>query len=137
MKASLGSNRAWIVLGLAVCLSWVAGCGASGKPTGTVAGKVTLHGQPLTAGSVLLTNTASGIGASAPLDETGNYQLATPVPTGAYDVAIQPPPAPPPEQISPAKSLPKSPIPDKFLDPKTSGLKATINAGKNTADFAL
>lgn len=137
MKPSLFSRRATLCLGLCLLATCLTGCGSSGPPSGTISGKVTLHGQPLAAGVVLLTNAATGVGASAELTASGEYQLDTPLPAGPYDVAIQPPSAPPPDQMQEAKPRVKPLIPDKYLDPKTSGLKATINAGSNTADFAL
>lgn len=126
-----------LALGSCFFVSCLIGCGPAGPPSGTISGTVTLNGQPLSAGVVVFNNTAAGIGADAPLNASGEYRLDTPIPAGPYDVAIQPPPAPPPDQMGQATAQPKSPIPNKYLDPKTSGLKTTIHAGANTADFAL
>jgi len=97
-----------------------------------------LGGKPLIAGVVTLTNSKLGVGASGALDEFGAYRVAGELRTGEYEVAVQPPPAPPPLE------MPKTPapaatvnIPQKFRDAKTSGLKATIKPGANTADFDL
>jgi hypothetical protein len=99
-----------------------------------VSGKVTLNGQPLSDGVVVFTDSAAGVGASASLNERGIYHLPS-IPVSSYDVAIQPPPAPPPDEMP--KVLPKSPIPEPFRDAETSPLKATVNQGPNTADFSL
>lgn len=134
MNACFLPHRVIPALGILVCLGWLGGCGSGGPPSGTVSGKVTLNGQPLSAGVVVFTNSAAGVGASASLDERGIYHLPS-IPAGSYDVAIQPPPPPPPEEMPQVR--PKSPIPDPFRDPETSPLKATINQGQNTADFPL
>jgi hypothetical protein len=135
MNPRLFSKRVLLLVGACLSIGLLAGCGPQALATGTVSGKVTLQGQPLSAGVVLFTNAKAGTGASAALDASGNYQLETPLVTGPYDVAIQPPPAPPPHEMS--KPVPKSQIPDKFRDARTSGLKTTVNPGKNTADFTL
>lgn len=99
------------------------------------------EGKALTTGFVLFVNEESGVGASAPLDSSGNYQIPS-IQTGDYQVAFGHPPAPGPEEMEKAGEgaqivIPKLDIPDKFLNPKTSGLTATVVEGDNTADFSL
>ncbi|MGI6416746.1 MAG: hypothetical protein ACOX1P_13830 [Thermoguttaceae bacterium] len=99
------------------------------------------EGKALTTGFVLFVNEESGVGASAPLDSSGNYQIPS-IQTGDYQVAFGHPPAPGPEEMEGAEKgaqivIPKLDIPDKFLNPKTSGLTATVVEGDNTADFSL
>ena len=135
-----GRGVACVVWALCACL--LAGCGPSKAPSGTVSGKITLEGQPLTAGVVTLVNSAAGTGASAELDASGNYRIAGELPTGPYEVMIQAPAPPPPLPASPGAPLPPTPalkvnIPAKFHDAKTSGLSVTVKAGANTADFSL
>lgn len=112
----------------------LAGC-SGGTPTGSVSGKVTLGGAPLTAGCVQFTNQASGIGESAELDALGAYHV-TALPVGEYQVAITPPPPPAPHEMD-QPGPPRVNIPGKYQDVKTSGLNATITRGTNTADFDL
>lgn len=131
------SYRMMLAFGSCLLASYLIGCGSGGPPSGTISGKVTLNGQPLSTGVVVFSNAAAGIAADAELNASGEYRLDTPIPAGPYDVAVQPPPPPPPDQLEQAAARPKSPIPEKYLTPETSGLKATIQAGKNTADFAL
>ncbi len=76
-------------------------------------------------------------GPSGVLDATGTYRVETPLPTGQYEVMILPPPPPARHEMNKAATLPRSSIPVKFQNPKTSGLTATIQEGANTADFAL
>jgi hypothetical protein len=125
------------VLGLLFFSAGLVGCGPARAPTGKVSGKVTLQGQPLSSGVVLFSNEKLGAGASAKLDPTGSYQLDAPLPVGSYQVAVQPPPPPAPHEMPQAAPPPRTNIPAKYQDPKTSELKATVNEGSNTADFAI
>jgi len=125
-----------LVLGAAACLFWSGGCGPKELPTGQLTGKVTHHGQPLAKGVVTLVNSQTGIGASSPLDASGAYRIES-VRTGNYQVAVQPPPAPSPEEMASGAKVELSPIPPKYQDPQASGLTATVNEGANTADFDL
>jgi hypothetical protein len=118
------------------CVFWCGGCGSGELPTGQVAGKVTYKGEPLTKGVVTLVNSQTGIGASSELDSSGAYRIES-VRAGDYQVAIQPPPAPSPEEMAEGAKVEESPIPAKYNDPKASGLTATVNEGVNTADFDL
>jgi hypothetical protein len=122
------------------------GCGGK-QDVGYVSGKVTLNGQPLSKGSVVFHNPAKGIVVSAPLQPDGSYtaktyQLAG-LPPGEYQVSISPtgvgsgetPLAEPPK---PSASSGTTNIPAKYLQPKTSGLKVTVQPGKNPPfDFNL
>ena len=119
---------------LAVSVCGLAGC-SGGPATGSVAGKVTLEGKPLTPATVVLINEQTGAGASAALDETGTYRIDA-VPLGDYQVAIQPPPPPAPHEMSWAAPTPTE-IPAKYKTAATSGLSATVKTGENRADFAL
>jgi hypothetical protein len=124
------------VFAAAATVAALSGCGSSPR-MGTVSGKVTLQGQPLAAGTVQFTNEKLGAGASGVLDATGTYRVETPLPTGQYEVMILPPPPPAPHEMNKAATLPRSSIPAKFQNPKTSGLTATLQEGANSADFAL
>jgi hypothetical protein len=127
--------RPTFVLGLVASTCWFVGCGG-GPPTGSVSGKVTQDGVPLTAGLVLFSNEEKGVGAGAELDTSGTYQIES-IETGEYQVAVQPPPAPPPHEMEQAAVAPRTNIPKKYQDPKTSGLTATVQEGANSAHFGL
>ena len=135
MKRNGPGARSGLFLGLVAAACWLAGC-AGGPPTGSVSGKVTCNGAPLSAGVVLFSNPQTGVGASAGLDTSGAYRIES-IQTGQYQVAIQPPPPPAPHEMEQAAAAPRSSVPQKYQDPKTSGLTATVNEGPNTRDFAL
>ena len=123
------------VLWCAAWACWCAGCGP-GVQTGSVSGKATYAGKPLTVGVVTFVNRETGIGASAPLDASGSYQVPS-LKVGQYQVAVQPPSGPSPEQVEHGEKAAKLDIPDKYFNPQSSGLTATVKQGQNTADFAL
>ncbi len=120
---SLGS--VWLL----VAAVMLCGCGGSGKPEGSVAGKVTYNGNPVTSGTVNFLSTA-GVGAQAPINN-GTYQVNGPLATGEYSVYVAPPlPTPQPPGTKPAPP-PKFEVPAKYRDAKQSGLKVTVKAGRN------
>jgi hypothetical protein len=135
MKQSSMCARVAIFLGLLACASWQVGCGAKAPPTGSVSGKVTYKGQPLTTGVVTFINEKAGSGASGEIDASGSYWIAS-IRTGEYNVAVQQCP-PSPSAGPEAKGSWKLNIPDKYQALETSGLTAMVKEGKNTADFAL
>lgn len=120
------------VILVSMCL--LAGC-SGGQPAGSISGTVTLDGSPLTAGAVVFTNEAMGFGVTAELDGSGTYQVRS-IPTGQYQVAIEPPPPPAPHEMD-QRVVPPTDVPRKYQDSQTSGLSATVQRGTNTADFAL
>ncbi len=126
-------NRSCIVF-----LVSLAGCGSAGRDheTGTLSGVVRLGGQPLTEGEVLIINTSLGAGASIPINESGRYQVTVPMKVGVYQVAIKPPPAPPPDEMAQSRTM-KSNVPKKYHEAETSGLTLNIEKGANTKDFDL
>ena len=136
MKRSVLNARLAAFFGLLACTCWCAGCGSGAPPAGSVSGNVTYNGQPLASGVVIFENEKTGVGASAELDSSGTYRIES-IRTGQYQVAIQPPSAPPPEEMEQGAEAPKLNIPDKYLNPQTSDLTATVNEGTNTADFSL
>lgn len=121
---------------LATALLSFAGCGSSVAPTGTVTGQVTLSGNPLTTGVVTLINPDQGLGASSEIDASGKYQIEA-VPTGQYQVVIQGPEAPSPEEMDGGAKIEASPIPPKYRAAETSGLSVEVGKGANQADFEL
>ncbi len=134
MKGSSPVLRRSCLAAVSAAMLALAGCGG-GQPSGTVSGTVTLEGSPLTAGVVLFSNPATGVGATAELDASGTYQVGS-IPTGEYQVAVQPPPPPAPHEMDQSAG-PRPNVPQQYQDPKTSGLSTTVGPGSNSADFAL
>ena len=94
MKRYLFNTRTAVLLGLLACVSLPIGCRASAPPSGSVSGKVTYNGQPLTIGVITFINEKAGIGASSDIDASGNYHIVS-IRTGEYNVAVyRRPPAP-------------------------------------------
>lgn len=120
----------------AVAALYVAGCGPSELPVGSVAGTVTLSGRPLPAGTITLVNSDRGFGASAEIDASGAYRIDT-IPAGSYQVLIQGPEAPSPEQMAEGVRAEASPVPQKYQSPETSGLNVDVSEGANEASFEL
>ena len=122
-------------LGLLACACWCAGCGRRCLPTGSVSGRVTYNGRPLTTGVITFVNEKAGSGASGELDSSGSYRIAL-IRPGEYDVALYGRPLRPESPVQ-NQSVMKLSIPHKYQDVRTSGLTATVKEGRNTADFGI
>jgi len=118
------------------------GCG-SGEPSGTVSGKVTYKGEPVSEAIVTFKHVENGASAQGELDSSGQYEIVGAdggLPIGSYTVMITVP------QVEDPKS-PKGQSPmfmDKVMPnvPKqyrsaSSPLKADLVEGANTHDFEL
>lgn len=136
---------------LLLLLIWVLGCGRSGTETLAVTGKITCKGQPVAKAMVVFTPvTASGGGgrpATGETDANGKYALSTfaindgAVP-GEHRVSItivsDEPEPPPGAKETRLWKPPLQPFADKYTQPATSGLTATVERGKeNSFDFDL
>ncbi len=95
--------------------------------TGSVSGKVTYKGQPLTAGVVILTG-ADGKTHSADLAADGTYSFKD-VKVGEYKVAVDTD-----NPKNPAKAVK---VPAKYQDSKTSGITVDVRKGEATHDIDL
>jgi len=118
-------------------------CGRSGPEMARVSGTVTYQGKPVPKGTVSFVSTdPARRNATGQLDANGFYRLQTEEPgdgaeVGDYEVTI----------FSHEEKIldyrPKEPvkaqrlIPEKYENPKTSGLKRTVKSGSNTFDFPL
>lgn len=140
-----------------VCLLLVSlGCGGTDfGPMGSVSGKLTMDGAPLTAGTqVLFMQMEKGYAAFGQADAEGNYQLQwmredqtfTEIPVGTYKILIQPPAVQSVEELDADAMLaggdediqPATPVfPAKYQQHATSGLEFTVNEGANTHDINL
>jgi len=105
----------------------LAGCG--GKTVGSVSGKATYKGEPVTSGSVVFTNPAKGVAADGQLDGSGNYSIKD-LEAGTYKVSLSPPQV---EQLEPGKTPKKVTfnVPKKYLDSVTTPISKEVKAGKN------
>lgn len=127
-------RHSWILALLGLGL--LSGCwSGGGQGTASVSGAVTLDGQPIGAGSVLLVS-ERGLGVSAELQRDGKYAIRC-LP-GKYFVAVSPPP--PADPLAPQAAGAPSPevkIPKSYQDAGTSGLLAEVKDGTNSFDFSL
>ena len=96
------------------------------KPRATVSGKVTFHGQPLTAGQVMFHNSTGEIFAAA-IQADGSYTLAQAVPTGKYWITVT---------SGPGGGL-RMILPVKYADRKMTPLSCTLRRGANDCNLEL
>ena len=118
----------------------MSGCGgATERVSGSVSGRVTFKGQPVTSGVVNLMSKSRGIGASANLGDDGKYKITEPVETGEYKVVVTlaPPPPPRPEDGPPKPAQPAANIPEKYRSEATTDLTTMVEEGENALDFDL
>jgi hypothetical protein len=148
---------------LLVVFAAALGCSSSGNPNAParVSGKLTYKNQPIKGGTMLL-HTAEGVPYNAQISPDGTYS-ATDIPTGELIVTVDteslnPAKAAPkgaqadarmkqmqqleqrrPDGADPGQDLSANYIklPTKYASPKTSPLKVTLSAGKQTKDFDL
>ncbi len=140
-------SRPIFMLQLSLFSALIAALGCSASDVGRVTGKVTLDGQPLSTGTIVFEDATHGIAVSAPLKADGSYEVRTHdkagLPAGDYRVSLSavgigsgetPLVSGPPDKAGP----PKSAIPEKYRDAKSSGLTAKVATGTNKPfDFAL
>jgi len=126
------------ILGLAI-LALLAGCGGrTAVPHGTVEGRVTVNGVPVTTGSIIFSNAELGVMIMGELDAAGYYEARSHelpgLPVGKYTVAIYP------LGISKGDFVPiergkagksSAAVPERYRDGKTSPLKVDVKEGKN------
>ncbi len=128
MQLTPMKSTGWVCLCVTALV--LTGCGGGGgKPTGSVAGKVTYNGNPVAAGNVNLLSTA-GVGAQAAISN-GAYKIDSPLPAGEYSVYVSAPLPTPQPPGKPAAPVAKFEVPQKYQDAKQSGLKLTIKPGRN------
>jgi hypothetical protein len=112
------------------------GC-SGGKPTGSVTGKVSYKGAPVTSGFVNFFAPERGAASQGKITESGTYTLEGVVDAGTYKVYLQPPL---PEQLPPGtKPKARTPfnVPAKFLDGNSSPLSKEVKTGKNDINIEL
>ena len=121
------------VVGLASC--------QSGPDMGTVRGKVTFRGKPVTEGTISFVNPNGGTSGESPLGPDGSYDLQRPLPVGEYVVMVNPlihmvdtspgktPPSP--------EEKPAPNIPEKYRRQTVSPFRADVKKGPNTFDYDM
>jgi len=122
--------------GIWIATLLLAGCGGAGS-SGTLAGKVSLKGQPVTGFQVSVISSKSGSGAMTEIGQDGAFEFREALPVGTYKVAVVPKP---PEPVAPGTKLSKAPppaIPIKYQRVETSGFSAEIKPGRNEATFSI
>lgn len=142
------------VLGLGcVLLAAIVGCSDGKIATESVVGTVTLDGNPLADAMVNFTPATEGKGTPsyAKTDEKGRYMLQTLLgkadagtTPGDYIVTVSKTELKETgkkiansDGTSSPEMKPKELLPPKYLNAKTSPLKATVAKGANTCDFPL
>lgn len=108
-----------------------------------VSGKITLDGAPVEPGVVVFSAVGGGKNSSrGKIDSSGNYFLVTQhargIGPGSYRVSVrvfEKGEAPGPGERAPANLPPL--VPEKYLQPTTSGLKFEVQSGANTIDIEL
>jgi hypothetical protein len=137
------------VLGLAL-LSALAALGCGGGKAAKVTGKVTYRGKALTMGSVVLVSEDGKTSARGAIQPDGTYTIDK-APVGKVQAAVSNPPppgarggqplggAPNDEETKQARAVASQyvPTPEKYNDPKTSGLSFDIPSGGRTLDIDL
>ncbi len=106
--------------------------GPTKQPTtgpGTLSGRVTLNGKPVTGIRLIVTEQGGSRGVSTTVYGDGTYSVT--LPPGSYQVAIDPGSLPKePKQIPPQ-------IPRHYTNRNTSGLRAEVRPGSQVVDFDL
>ncbi|HJZ58674.1 MAG TPA: hypothetical protein VKE74_27275 [Gemmataceae bacterium] len=129
---------------LAVALALAAGCGGG---EGTVRGKVTVGGQPVTHGSITFLSEAGKRDSYTAGIVDGQY-TTDPIPCGSTKVYISSREVPPGGPVGGGSDLQATKktaakekvvvvVPEKYGSPETSGLTYTVTRGSNTKDFEL
>lgn len=129
------------LVGLAL-LALALGCG-SDRERGSVSGRVTSQGQPVSEGTIIFADEEWGTFVTASI-RNGDYSIPATDHSGlwvngVYQVAVTPPaPQVPPGQVKPV-SAPKamSAIPEKYRNPKTSGLTFELTSSTGQYDVDL
>lgn len=124
----------------------LAGCsgGATGpnRPQGSVSGKVTLGGQPVTGGAIHFTSTTNSSEAfGADVSGTGEFKVGATIPAGSYKVTLSPPSVGPsigPDgQMRPADPKAIQNVPAKYRTSDKSDKTVEVKTGENSLTIEL
>lgn len=142
------ASKIAFLLAIVSFVACVAGCGG-GRDGVRIEGSVTLDGAPLPAAMIVFTN-SQGESRSAEVKPDGSFSM-TELLTGDYEVAVKTSQFKPARVARPPVSSPKggSPvgsgsaettyvaIPTKYENPKTSGLKVTVDKPRDDIEIKL
>jgi hypothetical protein len=120
-------------------------CGPARPELAPVWGKVTYKGEPVTKGTVSFKPVdPAGSPASGTIDADGSYSLQSNEPgdgalPGEYKVAVSTVTTDQILDYIPKKRVakPKSPVPEKYANPETSGITRTVKPGRNDIPIEL
>jgi hypothetical protein len=139
MKRLFSTFRVWLVV--AACIPLLPGCKKESAKLVPVAGKVTLKGQPITAGQVSLIplskdEKTAGISSGA-IDSDGSYKILTNgkdgAPLGKYRVTVTPPMMPAPE----GKKGPMVPFNKAYMNTTNTPLEIEVVASPVAGAYDL
>jgi hypothetical protein len=128
------------LLAVGFALLSVVGCsGGNAKATGTLEGKVTYEGKPVSGAQVMLQSPETGAADTARLTDQGSYKIANPLVVGRYLVSIVPVQDLPPAGSGKPLPPPANPenIPVRYRTPDKSGLDVKLVKGTNTFDVKM
>ncbi|MCS7237827.1 MAG: carboxypeptidase-like regulatory domain-containing protein [Thermoguttaceae bacterium] len=133
----MSSTRIWIcVIGLSAYLAFVVlGCGGgSGRSTVTVTGQVLLDGSPVPGATVMFTGPQGASPVTATTDSSGNFRIeAVPGPNGVAVSKVEAGGGAGEAELAPAEGTEAAPrkslLPEKYGNPKTSGITIEVKPG--------
>jgi len=139
-----GAGRRAVLSAFAIVATLIpSGCGRSGPEMARVTGSVTYHGKPVPLGMVTFqSDDPNGRNATGAIAPDGSYTLQTEEPgdgalLGEYRVAIDARDDVVLDYIPATPIPPKRLVPEKYENPDTSELKATVKSGRNEIAFDL
>lgn len=143
---AIQSSSSRVIIAAMVCLLYLAGCSGSDataiKNLVPVSGSITLEDEPLESGTVFFVPEQAGGQPASGQISNGKFTMLTTVDAkgvvaGKYLVRIEsrdtPEPSPKDLYPKPGPSL----IPEKFTDPKTSGLMVDVESGMPAINWNL
>jgi hypothetical protein len=125
----------WLFATCAIALTTGIGCGR-GQALCGVSGTVTLGTELLDEASINFYSPSTGAGVIAAVS-SGVFSVQGKLRPGDYRVTILPKASPPPIPGESRPPAPKARIPVKYQDERTSGLRFTLQEGRNTVEIRL
>ena len=119
------ARHALLCVALAMTVAVLVSSGCSSEPvaperTAGISGTVTLKGKPVKGGTVMLMSLEDGSSGQAPLDNSGKFEMAEPVPPGEYTVFFA-----------------GARVPEIYLSETSSDHKVTVTEGTNDLKIDL
>ncbi len=134
LKSVSRIQQVFIVLLSVACIT---GCGGA-QGMGSISGKVTLKGEPVTTGRIGFLSKETGKGAAGDISSTGEFEINSSLPAGTYTVTVNPPSPKPPQEGEPVTKPPNPKgFPKKFRSSETSDLKVEVKSGSNQLEIDM